>query len=333
MNGDAGRAAIAFVLALVVLPWSASAHVGSPDVFLDAQAGPYRVFVTVRPPRAIPGIAAVEVLASEDDVRDVRIVPMPLAGPGAQFAPAPDVATPSRDDPRLYTGQLWMMTAGAWQVRVAVNGSRGLGVVAVPVPTLPQATLGMTPLFRAGLFALMVLLSAGFVSIAAALWREAGLPPGARPGRARAAAAESRASSRQASSSQSSFSATGGGPRKHRATRDMSTSRWRRRRRWRPTDGWRSRYAIPVDFPAPDGRPGRRSRSPDAPVHRVAGPRSVLAPPPRRNGTGTFEQPLPNVPQATTSCSRMWCIRPASRKPSPAGSPLRDSRRSAGGRR
>ena len=182
MNGDARRAAIGLVAALVVLPWTSSAHVGSPDVFLDARAGPYRLFVTVRPPRVIPGIAAVEVLASESDVRDVRIVPMPLAGPGAQFAPAPDVATQSRDDPRLYTGQLWMMTAGAWQVRVEVNGSRGSGVVAVPVPTLPQATLGMSPLLRAGLFALMVLLSAGFVSIAAALGREAGLPPGEAPG-------------------------------------------------------------------------------------------------------------------------------------------------------
>ena len=182
MNAGRLRLAVAAIAALVVLPWTASAHVGSPDVFLDAQAGPYRVFVTVRPPRAIPGVAAVEVLTSEANVREVRIVPMPLAGPGAQFAPAPDLATQSRDDPRLYTGQLWMMTAGAWQVRVAVDGSRGSGVVAVPVPTLPQATLAMSPTLRAGLFALMVLLAAGFVSIVAALGREAGLEPGETPG-------------------------------------------------------------------------------------------------------------------------------------------------------
>jgi hypothetical protein len=177
------RLVIAAFAALVVLPRTATAHLGSPDVFLDARAGPYRLFVTVRPPRVIPGVAEVEVLTSEADVREVRIVPMPLAGPGAQFAPAPDLATRSRDDPRLYTGRLWMMTAGAWQVRVAVDGSRGSGVVAVPVPTLPQATLDMSPALRAGLFALMVLLSAGFVSIVAALWREAALEPGRTPGR------------------------------------------------------------------------------------------------------------------------------------------------------
>ena len=182
MNAARLRLAVVAIAAFVILPRMALAHVGSPDVFLDAQAGPYRVFVTVRPPRVIPGVAGVEVLTSGAEVRNVRIVPMPLAGPGAQFAPAADLATQSRDDPRLYTGQLWMMTAGAWQVRVAVDGSRGSGVVAVPVPTLPQATLDMSPMLRAGLFALMVLLSAGFVSIVAALGREAGLMPGETPG-------------------------------------------------------------------------------------------------------------------------------------------------------
>ena len=82
----------------------ALAHVGSPDVFLDGQAGPYRLFVTIRPPRAIPGVAEVEVLSPSTDVREVRIVPLPLTGPGAQFAPVPDCAFASADDRRLFTG-------------------------------------------------------------------------------------------------------------------------------------------------------------------------------------------------------------------------------------
>jgi hypothetical protein len=179
---SAGRLAIAAIAALALFTRSASAHIGSPDVFLDAQAGPYRVLVTIRPPRVIPGVAEVEVLTASSDVRDVRIVPLPLTGPGAQFAPVPDLATRSGDDPRLFTGQLWIMTAGAWQVRVAVDGGLGSGVVSVPVPTLPQATLDMGITLRALLFALMVLLAAGFVSIVAALGREAGLEPGEAPG-------------------------------------------------------------------------------------------------------------------------------------------------------
>ena len=154
------------------------AHVGSPDVFLEGMAGPHRIFVTIRPPYAIPGVADVEVLTTDNDAREVRIVPLPLTGPGAQFAPVSDVATRSTRDARLFTGQLWMMTAGAWQVRVAVVGDRGAGELSVPVPTLPNATLAMNPGLGALLMGLMLLLCAGFVAIVAAVVREAGLEPG-----------------------------------------------------------------------------------------------------------------------------------------------------------
>jgi len=166
------------IVIAVALQAGASAHVGSPDVFLDAQAGPYRLFVTVRPPHAIPGVADVDILTTSDDVRDVRIVPLPLTGPGAQFAPIADRAVRSAEDPRLFTGHLWMMGAGAWQVRVTVAGDRGEGTLSVPVPTLPQSTLAMSAGLRATLFGLMLLLAAGFVGIIAAMAREAGLGPG-----------------------------------------------------------------------------------------------------------------------------------------------------------
>jgi hypothetical protein len=174
--------ALVSLTAVLLIASDAAAHVGSPDVFFDAMAGPYRVLVTVRPPRAIPGVAAVEILTEATGVRQVRIVPMPLTGPGAQFAPLPDIATRSPDDPRLYTGTLWMMSAGAWQVRVTVEGDRGSGQMAVPVPTLPQATLAMTVPIRILLSALMLLLCAGFVAIVAALGREATLEPGETAG-------------------------------------------------------------------------------------------------------------------------------------------------------
>jgi len=154
------------------------AHVGSPDVFVESQAGPYRLLVTVRPPHAIPGVADVEVLATRDDIHEVRIVPLPLTGAGAQFAPVADRAVPSPDSPRMFTGHLWLMSAGAWQVRVTVTGDRGQGTLSVPVPTLPQSTLAMNPIVRAILFVLMLLLAAGFVGIVSALAREAGLAAG-----------------------------------------------------------------------------------------------------------------------------------------------------------
>jgi hypothetical protein len=176
------RAIVLFVAATMV-PRSASAHVGSPDVFLVGQAGAYRVFVTVRPPHAVPGIAEVEVLAASDNVTKVQIVPLPLTGPGAQFAPVADVAARSPRDSKLFSGRLWMMTAGAWQVRVIVTGESGQGTLSVPVPTMPQATLGMTRTLGALLFGFMLVLCTGFIAIVSAIAREAWLAEGEAPGR------------------------------------------------------------------------------------------------------------------------------------------------------
>jgi hypothetical protein len=105
-------------------------------------------------------------------------VPLPLAGAGAKFAPVPDRAVRSTDDPKLFTGHLWLMSAGAWQVRVSVTGDRGEGTLSVPVPTLPQSTLGMGPALRVVLAILMLLLAAGFVGIVSAMAREAKLGAG-----------------------------------------------------------------------------------------------------------------------------------------------------------
>jgi hypothetical protein len=173
--------AVATLVVATALTRSVAAHVGSPDVFVDGQAGPYRILVTVRPPYAVPGVADVEILTTSPDVKSIRIVPLPLTGAGAQFAPVADEAARSADDPKLFVGHLWMMSAGAWQVRVAVAGDRGEGTLSVPVPTLPQATLGMTRPLRALLFGLMLLLATGFVAIVSAMAREARLEPGQVP--------------------------------------------------------------------------------------------------------------------------------------------------------
>ena len=175
------RAALIALLTVTGLSAKLAAHVGSPDVFLDSLAGPYRVLVTVRPPYAVPGVADVEILTTSSDVNSVRIVPLPLTGAGAEFAPVADVAKRSADDPKLFTGHLWMMSAGAWQVRISVSGDRGEGTLSLPVPTLPQATLSMTRSLRALLFGLMLLLCAGFIAIVAAMAREARLGPGETP--------------------------------------------------------------------------------------------------------------------------------------------------------
>lgn len=162
----------------------AQAHVGSPDVYLDGKAGPYQLFVTVRPPQVIPGVAALEIRSESPGIRELRAVPVPIAGPGAQFAPIADKLTRSKEDAQFFTGSLWMMAPGSWQVRITAIGDKGEGVMSIPVPSAAMTTRKMQGGIGVLLGVLGLFLVGGVVAIAGASVREAKLDPGVEPGSA-----------------------------------------------------------------------------------------------------------------------------------------------------
>jgi hypothetical protein len=167
----------AFFLAAWAVP--VCAHVGSPDVFLEGNAGPYKLFVTVRVPQVIPGIAEIEIRSESNDVSEIRIAPMQLTGPGSQYAPAPEGTVRSKDDPQFFRGSLWLMEFGSLQVRIEADGADGKGWLAVPIPAIAQRMLPMQRSLGALLFVLLIVLSLAMVSIVAAAVREGNLSPGA----------------------------------------------------------------------------------------------------------------------------------------------------------
>ncbi len=168
-------------LVLLSLGGLAQAHIGSPDIYLDGKAGPYQLFVTIRPPEVIPGVAELEIRSESAGVREIHAIPLPMSGPGARFAPVPDLLKISPDDSRFFTGSLWMMATGSWQVRITVDGAQGRGVLAVPVPSAPRTTKKMQ--FQLGLMLSVFgfFLIGGLVAMSGASIREARLRPGTVP--------------------------------------------------------------------------------------------------------------------------------------------------------
>lgn len=174
------RAAVLLLLAALPL----AAHIGSPDIFYEGAAGPYHLLVTIRPPQVIPGVAEIEIRSTSADVRQIRIVPLRLTR-AQQFAPVPDLARPSPEDPQFFSCSLWLMATGSWQVRVMVDGARGPATLSVPVPAVATQLMGMDKAMAALLALLGLLLAGGIVSIAGASVREGPLAPGEHPDRAR----------------------------------------------------------------------------------------------------------------------------------------------------
>lgn len=172
------RVLLLLCLSFMVPPISAS-HIGSPDVFCEGAAGPYRLFVTVRTPPMIPGIAHIEARVLEGNVTDIRIAPLRIVGEGSQNAPPSDSMDKSQSKAQSFTGQLWLMESGSWQVRMEVFGAQGNAQMAVPVPAAARRTLKMDKPTGFLLAALMIFLVASMIAILGAAVRESQLESGA----------------------------------------------------------------------------------------------------------------------------------------------------------
>ena len=173
--------AFQLIILLCILSNFAFAHVGSPDVYFEGAAGPYHLLVTVNPPAMVPGVAQVQVRVTSGTVSSINVAPVYLNGKDQGLPPAADVLQSSSADPQWFTGKVWMMESGSWEVRVEVSGAQGAGKLAVPVPVFARRTLPMEKALGTLLLALMLFLSIGIVSIAGAAAREGGLVASAIP--------------------------------------------------------------------------------------------------------------------------------------------------------
>jgi hypothetical protein len=169
------------VLLLIVAPQLAHAHVGSKDVFEQIDAGPYKLFVTIRMPTVIPGVATVEVRSSGATVSSIRITPLPITGEASKHPPTSDPMKPSASDPAYYTGNIWMMASGSWQVLFEISGEAGNQTTSVPVPAVALSTLKMQRGLGIILGLLGLFLIVSMAGIVAAAVRDGRLEPGATP--------------------------------------------------------------------------------------------------------------------------------------------------------
>lgn len=157
----------------------AFSHVGSPNVYFDGDAGPYHLLITVIPPAMIPGVALVEARVTSGTVSGISIAPVYVNGKDKALPPAPDTMQPSADSLQRYSGKVWLMQSGAWEIRAEVTGASGIGKLTVPVPAYARRTLPMQRSLGILLLGLMLFLSVGIISLAGAATREGVLTPAA----------------------------------------------------------------------------------------------------------------------------------------------------------
>lgn len=171
---------VLFLAVWSMVTCSARAHVGSPNVFFEGQAGRYPVHVVIRPAEVIPGLAEISVRVDAAGVKRVTALPIKWNA-GRRGAPAPDVAQPVRGETNLFNVQLWFMESGAQSVELQVKGIDGTGTVIIPVDAVATRVLPMPKALGAMLTVLGLVVTALLLSIIGAAVRESVLPPGDEP--------------------------------------------------------------------------------------------------------------------------------------------------------
>ncbi|HXB24342.1 MAG TPA: hypothetical protein VNV25_06410 [Gemmatimonadaceae bacterium] len=169
------RRAIGLALAVIVC----SAHVGSPDVYYEGNAGPYPVLVIVRLPGVVPGVA--EVTVHVTGAAPDRVTLFVNRYDATTAAPPPEDAARSVGDSATFVGKLWVMAGGSNSVTVGVHGSKGTGTAVVPVVAVATRRLPLYRWLGVILGAIGIFLFVGAVSIGGAAVREATLEPGQVP--------------------------------------------------------------------------------------------------------------------------------------------------------
>lgn len=118
------------------------AHVGSPGVVYEGQAGKYALQVYVQPPDVIPGTAQVTIYTDGNDIEHIRIKPIYFWF-GDEGSPVSEEILPVVGQTGKFEGFVWFMMSTAGSVEVEVSGKRGIAKMIVPVAAVSTAKRSM----------------------------------------------------------------------------------------------------------------------------------------------------------------------------------------------
>jgi hypothetical protein len=175
-------ARIAVVALCVLAAAPAAAHIGSPHIYLEDNAGPFPVVAVVHMPPAIPGEADLQLrLQDRAPGEEVEVSVREVPPQGVSHAPDWIPARESKVDRNFLTAPIPLMRFGVWKAQVRVRGERGEGMIEITVPA-KRPNPGVMKLQLSGfLGTLVVLLLGSGWTMLVTMRRDAVHPPGVEP--------------------------------------------------------------------------------------------------------------------------------------------------------
>jgi len=167
-----------FCLLLLLTVCGSYAHVGSPGVTFEGNAGPYKLIASIAPPDVIPGTATVTVYL-EDAVKGIQVSARPVYWTvGSDGTPKADQATQSATEQGRFDVKIWFMNIGTSSIEIMIDGPKGKGAVLVPVMAVSTAKRSMPAGLGWGLLAMAAFLVILMITIISSSVGDSQLNPG-----------------------------------------------------------------------------------------------------------------------------------------------------------
>lgn len=161
---------LSFAQSLIAL-----AHIGSPGVMVQKQAGKYQVLVNIIPPDVVPGTASVTVFVENGRAQSVKARPVYFSS-GDEGAPVHDELQEVGNN--RFEGVVWMMDSGSSSVEMVIDGPDGKVTLVAPIVSVPTKMQPMPAGTGIGLAALGVLLVILLITTVGASLADGTLKPG-----------------------------------------------------------------------------------------------------------------------------------------------------------
>lgn len=127
-----------YLILFLLVGVASHAHVGSAGVQMQAQAGAYKVLVSVTPPDVIPGTAQVSVFIENGEPQKVSVRPIYFYS-GDKGAPTADLLSPVPGQKGQFQGMVWLMEWGSSSAQITIEGRQGKEELIIPIVAVSTA--------------------------------------------------------------------------------------------------------------------------------------------------------------------------------------------------
>ena len=173
------------IIFIILFITSMYADIGHYNFTFEGKVFNKTIRALVKPPGVVPGVANITINTLDQSIDSIKIQPVKWHGKiksyphlkaGPQGAPPSDLMYKVQDEDKFFTGELWLMDFGAYNINIELFKNNNSEIINIPINSIATEIEPMSFEVSIILFFLMLLLLFGATNIITIAYRESTIP-------------------------------------------------------------------------------------------------------------------------------------------------------------